>query len=349
MSLPFLIIALLISTIGGLLFKFLKFPAGLLVGGIVAVSIFNILSGSVIAPPYLTIILQIVSGTLIGSSFTKKDILDIRSLLFPAILLIGGMVVTNLLVGSIIALVSPLDLLSSLMGTIPGGVTESVIMADQLGADVASVALMQLSRLLLSLLIFPSFIHYVLRHEESFKEDASSRGEGKVITSRLKRIIYTVIVGTTAGFAGSFIPFIPVPAMLCSLVATSIANIFITPTLFPIQFRQGAQIAAGVLVGSRVTMGTITGLKELIVPVLIMFLGFLIIHSLLAILVSKVTGMNKGITLFSSIPAGASDIALVASEMNYSSPVIALFQMLRLISCITIFPLVIKIFVMIVS
>jgi uncharacterized membrane protein AbrB (regulator of aidB expression) len=64
--------------------------------------------------------------------------------------------------------------------------------------------------------------------------------------------------------------------------------------------------------------------------------------------VSRVTGLNKGVSLFSAIPAGASDIALVASEMHYQSPAIALFQLVRLISCMTIFPIVIKLFVLLV-
>jgi len=59
--------------------------------------------------------------------------------------------------------------------------------------------------------------------------------------------------------------------------------------------------------------------------------------------------LHKGIAMFCMIPAGVSDIALVASEMHYQSPVIALLQMVRLLSCITIFPIVIKLFVLLVQ
>ena len=349
MNTLFLLLALVVSTIGGIVFRRLNFPAALLVGGILAVSVLNIATGKVIAPPYLTIILQILSGTLIGSSFSKRDILDVRKLLLPAILLVGGMLINNLFIGSLIAYFSPLDLLSSLMGTIPGGVTESVIMADQLGADVTSVAVLQLSRLLFSLLLFPSLIQFLLRGDEPYTEEQVIRNTINVYGGEGKRIAYTATIGIVSGVAGSFIPFIPVPAMLASLIAVSIANMFVSPTLFPRKFRQGAQIAAGVLVGSKVTMDTILGLWELIIPVTIMLFGFLVVHTVIARFVSRVTGLNKGISLFCAIPAGASDIALVASEMHYQSPVIALFQMIRLISCITIFPLFIKLFVALVQ
>lgn len=344
----FLLIALLVAATAGGVFLRLKVPAGLLVGGILAVSLLSILTGNVVAPPYLTIILQILSGTLIGSSFAKQDLLDIKKLIVPAVLLVGGMLANNLIIGSLIAWLSPLDLLSSLMGCIPGGVTEIVIMADQLGADVPAVAVMQLSRLIFSLLFFPSLIKYLTRNDEPYTEHLDQRLGGQQTVRMGKRILYTMAVGTIAGLTGSFIPFIPVPAMLSSMLAVSAANMFVSKTHFPRAFRRIAQVAAAVLVGSKVSLETITSLVQMIVPVGIMLVGYLVIHTVIGLAVSRFTGLNRGVSLFCAIPAGASDIALVASEMNYQSPAIALFQMVRLISCITIFPIVIKLLVMLV-
>ncbi len=344
-----IVFALGVSAFGGLLFARFRFPAGLLVGGIVAVSLLNIATDKVVAPTYLTTILQILSGTLIGSSFSKKDVLEIKKLLLPAVLLVTGMLLNNLLIGVVVAAVSSLDLTSALMGAIPGGVTESVIMADQLGANVPAVAVMQLSRLLFSLVLFPSLIKFLLRNDEPYNEHTAMQRVEVPHMSVPQRIFSTSIIGTVFGIAGSFIPFIPVPAMLASLVAVSVTNMFVFPTLFPRRFRQGAQIAAGVLVGSRVTPSTIAGLGELIVPISIMLFGFLVFHMAIAWLVSKTTRLHKGIAMFCMIPAGVSDIALVASEMHYQSPVIALLQMVRLLSCITIFPIVIKLFVLLVQ
>lgn len=337
---------MLVAALGGLACTYLKVPAGLLVGGLISVSVLNIATGIVVAPPFLTVTIQILSGTLIGSSFSKQDILDIRSLLLPALLLIGGMLVNNLVVGSIVASLSELDLLSSLLGTIPGGVTEIVIMADQLGADVPAVAVMQLSRLILSLIFFPSLIKFLTRHDAPYEVSLAQARSGGQLPGVGKRVIYTMVVGTAAGVAGSFIPFVPVPAMLASMLCVSLANMFISPTFFPRKFRKFAQVAAAVLVGSKVTAETIMSLSQLLIPVLIMLTGFLVFHTLIALFVSRVTGLNKGVSLFSAIPAGASDIALVASEMHYQSPAIALFQLVRLISCMTIFPIVIKLFVL---
>ena len=339
---------MLVAALGGRVCTFLKVPAGLLVGGLISVSVLNIATDIVVAPPFLTIGIQILSGTLIGSSFTKQDILDIKKLLLPVVLLIGGMLVNNLVVGSVVALLSPLDLMSSLLGSIPGGVTEIVIMADQLGADVPAVAVMQLSRLILSLIFFPSLIKFLTRHDDPYEDRVGlAASDGKVMSPGT-RVFYTMAVGSAAGMAGSFIPFIPVPAMLASMLCVSLANMFVSPTFFPGKFRKFAQVAAAVLVGSRVTAETIMSLSQLIFPVFIMLAGFLVFHTLIALFVSRVTGLNKGVSLFSAIPAGAIDIVLVANEMHYQSPAIALFHLVRFISCMTIFPIVIKLFVLLI-
>ncbi len=345
----YFLFALIVSSAGGFLLLKLKFPAGMLIGGIIAVSVFSVVTGRVHSPTYLSTVLQILSGTLIGSSFSKRDFQAIRLITVPAFLFILGMLINNLAIGSLIAWLSPLDLVTALAGVVPGGMAESFLMADQLGADVPSVAIMHLSRLLLSLLFFPSLIQFLLRDEEPYREEGQVQALREDRTQkRSLQIFYTMAVGAIAGFAGSFIPFIPVPAMLTSMLAVSLSNMFIRPTCFPRSFRRIAQILAGVLVGSKVTMDTILGLGELIVPVGIMLAGYLVFHTLIGLAVSKITGLNKGIALFCSIPAGASDIALIASDMEYTSPVIALLQMTRLVSCITIFPLFIKLFILIV-
>ena len=343
-------IAIACGATGGFLLMRLRFPAGLLVGAILAVSTFSVFSGGLQVPSYFSVLLQILSGTLIGSSFSKKDLKEVGKLLLPSSLFIIGMVLTNLLMGTLISLLSPLDLITALAGTIPGGMTTSFIMADQLGADVPTVAVMHLSRLLFSLMLFPSLIHFLLRNDESYREETVMvSGKSSRVLPRGLQVLYTLTVGALSGWAGSYIPFIPVPAMLTSMVAVSAFNVSLHPTCFPTPLRKGAQVLAGVLVGSKVTMDTVLGLGQLIVPVVMMLAGYLLFHTLTGFAVSRITGMNKGISLFCTIPAGASDIALIADDMAYSSPVIPLIQMTRLIASITVFPIIIKLFALFVG
>ncbi len=336
------------SLIGGGIAKLLRLPAPFLVGGILSVSIVNIITSRVILPSYLPLILQIASGTLIGSAFTKRDLLGIKKVLLPALFMVFFMVVNNLCIGSLIAAVSHLDLLTALMGTIPGGVTESVLMATVMGADVSSVAVMQLMRLVLSLIFFPSLISFLIRNDDPYIQEEEEESERRALNFPSLRVLLTLVFGIAGGIGGIYLPFLPVASMICSMVAVAIANIFFFDTLFPKVGKKGAQVLTGILVGSRVTISTVMSLKTLLIPVLIMIVGFLLIHSLNGILTAKLFKMNKPVMLFCSIPAGASDIALIASEMKYESPIIALFQIVRLVSCITIFPLVIKLFVMVV-
>ncbi len=346
----YFLIAIAVAAAGGYLLMRLKFPAGLLVGGIIAASTFSVLTGKVQPPGYFSVVLQILSGTLIGSSFSKKDLMGIKSLLFPSSLFIVGMILTNLIMGTVISLVSPLDIITALAGTIPGGMATSFIMADQLGADVPTVAIMHMSRLLFSLIFFPSLINFLLRHDASYQEEIGTGGsESGRRMPKLVQVLYTLAVGTVGGIAGSFIPFIPVPAMLFSMIAVSAMNVSVHPTCFPVPLRRVAQVLSAVLVGSKVSMDTILGLQNLIIPVILMISGYLVLHTLIGYAVAKITGLNKGIALFCTIPAGASDIALIAHDMEYSSPVIPLIQITRLIASITLFPIIIKLFALIIQ
>lgn len=336
----YFIITILISLLSGLVAKKLKFPSPLLVGGIIGVSIFNILTSHATSTEFNKFFLQVISGSFIGSTLGKNEILDMKRIILPSIVMIVGMMIVNIFVGTLIYFVSPMDYLTALLSTVPGGVTETTLMAESMGAVVSSVAMMQLVRSIGSLIFFPILIGFILK-----KQELPIIIEGHIVKespNKVRRVFFTLTIGTIGGLCGYLFPSVPASQMVFSLIFVSLFNIFVFKCEVPLPYKRAAQVATGTFVGAKVTMDTISSMNEILFPLVMLMLGYLIFHTLLALFISKHFKLNKGVMLFSCIPAGASDVALIASDYNCNSSYIAIFQIIRLISCIIVFPAMIN-------
>lgn len=336
----YFLITIIISLLSGLVAKRLKFPSPLLVGGIIGVSIFNVFTNNATSTEFNKFFLQVISGSFIGSTLGKNEIIDMKKIILPSLFMIVGMMIVNIFVGTLIYFISPMDYLTALLSTVPGGVTETTLMAESMGAVVSSVAMMQLVRSIGSLIFFPILIGFLLRNEEIPLELTAK--VNKKASNNGVSVFFTLAIGTVGGLCGYLFPAVPASQMVFSLIFVAIFNVFVFKCEVPIIFKRAAQVATGTFVGAKVTMATVSSMNEILIPLILLMLGYLIFHTILAILLSKIFYLNKGVMLFSCIPAGASDVALIASDYNCNSSYIAIFQIIRLISCIIIFPAMIN-------
>ncbi len=330
----YFIISISISIISALIAKKIKIPAYLLVGGILGVAIFNIITNKAYSPEFNKFFLQVISGSFIGTTINSKELKNLKYIIIPAILMVIGMSSVNIFMGSLIYLLTKFDYLTMLLSTIPGGVTETVMVAQAMDANVSIVAVMQLFRSVGSLIIFPLVINILLKKDRQVIK-IDQKVNQKVDN---KYLFVTLIVGSIGGLFGYFLSFIPASQMVLSFIFVSIFNLITKNAVISVNLKKMAQISTGVFVGSKVTLETVLYLENIFIPVILMLLGYLIFHIILALLISFVTNIERDVMLFSCIPAGASDIALIAASFNCNSPYIAIFQIIRLISCILIYP-----------
>lgn len=156
-------LTMMVATVGGLIGLKLKIPAGALIGAMFAVGIYNIMGRESYIPANVRIAIQIVAGAMIGLQVGKDTILGLKDMVVPAVIIIFGVVVINLVIGLLIAKFSNLDLATSLFASAPGGLTEMTLAANALGADTPKVALLQLLRLVSVITILPLILRYVLQ------------------------------------------------------------------------------------------------------------------------------------------------------------------------------------------
>ena len=89
-------ITVLMGVTGGLTAIKLKIPAGAIIGSMFAVVAFNILTGKAVFPQETRILLQIGTGAYIGSRIYKKDVIELKNIITPTIILTVTMCLYNI-------------------------------------------------------------------------------------------------------------------------------------------------------------------------------------------------------------------------------------------------------------
>lgn len=157
-----LLITLSLAATAGYLGYWLKVPAGALTFSMPAVAALNIFTGRGLMTAQLKSAVQILAGVLIGVRVTYGDILSLRTILLPAGILLIGIIAINLFVGYILHKTTGLDLITSLIASVPGGVTDMALIARELGADQSKVAILQLFRYVFVIGLYPAVIRILL-------------------------------------------------------------------------------------------------------------------------------------------------------------------------------------------
>ncbi len=150
-----------VALVLGLVGFMIKIPAGTMTFAMIAVGALNIFSGRGYMPLNLRRATQVFAGILIGERMTYADIIALKSVIIPAIIMLIGIIVVNFLIGFLISKVSNMEIITALLASAPGGVSDMALIAKDLGGDAPKVAIMQLSRYVFIIAIFPVVIKYV--------------------------------------------------------------------------------------------------------------------------------------------------------------------------------------------
>jgi membrane AbrB-like protein len=160
---------LIIACIGGFIGLKIRLPAGALVGSMLFVAIYNILSGSGAIPANLKAVAQIIVGGLIGLYFTKQFVLDLKNLIVPVLILTAGMMASCVILGFLISKLTGLDLLTALFSSAPGGLTDVTLISEAYGADISKVAVLHLARMITVITILPLIIKLFTKYVSHYE------------------------------------------------------------------------------------------------------------------------------------------------------------------------------------
>lgn len=331
----YLLILHIAGTAGGLFLRKFRLPAGALVGALLAAMLVNSMYTTDLLYPYeLRLFIQILSGLVIGTRFTRSDIRSLRSMALAVFILMAVLLATNLVFAFIMEYTTELSFMTSFFACAPGGVSDLALVATDFGAVMEHVALLQLFRLVTVILVFPPMIRKMLGINSQAKEKTLSvtRKEGTIPTH-----LITFFCALAGGLAFQALS-IPAGAILGAILAVALLNLGSDKASYPLSLKVMVQIAAGTYIGSRITLSSFSSMHVLLVPALILVVELFFMAFVAAFVLHKVCHLSWATALFSATPGGIQEMGLISDELGLETPKIVLMHTFRILAVLGVLP-----------
>ncbi|MCF1684570.1 AbrB family transcriptional regulator [Tetragenococcus halophilus] len=328
----------IVAFIGAKIGQKFHFPAPFMIGSMLAVMLFSVVSDTAYFPQQAKVIAQIVAGIFIGQKLTRNDVINLKYVIKPTILLLLILTVNTFILGFVFSWLFNWNVLTGLLASTPGGLMDTTLIAADFSAEIHVVAIMQLVRSVGVLLIFPSWINLFSTEETS--ETSKEKEDQKDQSSKLNKKHFFIVmsIGIVGGLLGYVLGF-PAGTLSLSLLFSALFKLRTNISAFPIQIRQFAQILAGSMVGASFTREVASSLRTFLIPAVLLIVIYLFISYLYAQINKHKGWLDFTSALFASCPAGATDIALISADYGVNMNSVAMIQIARLIHAVGIMPL----------
>lgn len=320
---------LLIGVIGGSLFAIADLPLPWMLGAMAATMVASLSGAEIRLPQPMRKPMIAVVGVALGSAFTP-DRLEGMSTWLPSLAVLPiYVVVIGCLVLVYLRSRSHFDGKTAFFAATPGGLSEMVILADQLGGDLRNVALFHATRLALIVFSIPLIANLVVTLEPVSTIDA---GDDEIIPSDLL-ILAALLV---AGWLLALPLRLPSPSFMGPLFLSSAVHLAgMTEATPPFIVVAMAQLVIGTSVGCRfsgVPLGLI--LRTLTIGAGGAFLMF-IVTLMFAFGLYAFTGNPLALLLLALIPGGFPEMSLIALSMGFDPAFVVTHHGFRVLLVVT--------------
>jgi len=156
--------------------------------------------------------------------------------------------------------------------------------------------------------------------------------------------IQTMAVAAVTGIIGKRMN-IPAGILLFSMIGVICLKLFCSKAYMPIWAKRLAQVLSGAYIGCSMSYNDVLELKYLIIPAVLLLLGYFTICLIVGKVLSKHFGMSLKEGMLVATPAGASDMALISSDLGVQSNDLIALQIIRMVVVISVFPQIINLIV----
>ncbi|MBQ9326479.1 MAG: AbrB family transcriptional regulator [Clostridia bacterium] len=346
-TLLWFLITLALAFVGGTIAIRLKIPAGGMIGGMLAVAILNILTGNCIMYPEVKIAVQICLGAMSGSRVGKKEVLDMKRLIVPIMLMFLVCLTLNVFFGIAVLKTTSLDISTALLAITPGGATDMIFVAADIGADTGMVGIMQSLRMIFSncilTLIFVAMIkrHEKREHKTTYQVQASQRKK----TQRADHYWLRVAgMYATASAGGLLFRKLGVPGgtLVGAMVFTVIHNCILGKVEYPSMVKKYQQVFTGAYIGVGITAATLAQIPSVAIGMLLSIVDIMVYVLLMSFVLRKTSRMDYGTSLLCSTPGGIGEVSILSEELNTDTPTVAVFNTARMILIVATFPIILQ-------
>ena len=325
---PRLTLGLLIGCAGAAAFVALRLPLPWFLGALTATLLAAVLDLPFAAPKSLGVALRAVLGVAIGAAFTPEILsrgapmlISLLGLLPWLALLIGGgyWFFTRRVL---------LDPMTAFFAAVPGGLSDMVLLAEEMGANTRAVTLIQLSRNILVVFALPLYIQW---HEQISVARQAFAAKSHILDLSPTGFVELLVLG----FAGAAVAIrlgIAGGAIVGPMVLSGIVHVMgLTTASVPFEIMTPVQILLGILLGAQFRGLTWLEFRTTLTAGLVFTVLLLIGAPLVSAAVAHFSGFPSTLTLMGYAPGGQAEINILAFALGVDVAFVAIHHLVRLV------------------
>ena len=313
-------------------------------------------------PDWSILLLQITFGGFLGCQADRDSVARVRALGRPVALATAWTIVSAFVIALLLAGLTRLDMTSSFLSAVPGGVAEMSAMSISMEANTAIVAALQSLRVIATMGLVPLLSTRIMIANGGYPAatgaGTSAAARGSAVSSEPYLVddvparwhlwgrnhtagwLATLAVGLVGGLLCTYLQ-VPAGGILGSMATVAIGRIAgMGLQKPPPVLRLVALMGMGSYVGTSFSAQTLLQLRDIALAAVLVTAATVGSGMALAKVLERYFGMDAPTALLACAPAGVTQMAVIADEIGSDVLVVTLFQLTRLMSCVFILPMI---------
>lgn len=311
---------------GAVAFVLLKFPLPWFLGALTACLIASVTRLPVARPAGLSIPMRATLGVAVGSAYTPTLLERLPGMLGSLALLVPFMGLIIVIGMLFYERVARLDRPTAFYAAVPGGLTDMTTMAEDSGANVRAIILIQASRILVVVFALPLWLQW---------HDGLAVGQAFATRVRLADIWpFDILVMVAMGWGGWWVAarlrLAGAPIVGPMLASGIVHALGYTAAKVPLEVLIVAQISVGAMLGCQFRGLTLREFTGTMTWGIANALVLLVVTGAVAWGVSRLTGFDPVSVLLAFAPGGQTELNLLAYVLGLDVAYVALHHLMRL-------------------
>ncbi|MGE7659039.1 AbrB family transcriptional regulator [Bacillus altitudinis] len=289
---------------------------------------------------------QFILGIELGQKMNMKVLHIFAENWLPVSFMLVFSILLAMLSGFVLWKLSKTDMLTSFVGTAPGGLSAMPGIAQEVGANTAVVSLVQTIRVLMVVLTIPFTVFYLNTKSQSDVVVA----QGSAFSSG----VFTIsnISWTAALILGAWLMsrlavrlHFPAPWLIGSMLGVAALQVGAGALTghdlipyWPAQANIASQVFLGATIGSKMNKQMFVGLKNTLIVAAVSSAGLIAATVLSSIAIAEITGISVITAILAFSPGGIAEMATTAVTLHEDSTFVVAVQVVRIILVIAMLP-----------
>jgi len=282
---------------------------------------------------------QIILGLYLGLKINREQVKALRQLAGPTGLVVAWTILSTIVMAWLLVWLTGLDTPTALLGATPGGLAEMSILALSYDADVPAVALLQLFRLILIIVLIPPLAVRVNQRQGETTTSAPANGREETVCEAESRDIPLALLSGVIPGTAFLLLGVPAGGLIGGLVGLGLFKTLGNKEFtLPRAPQVIAQLGIGATVGLKFTPQLLGEFTSLLIAVVIYSLIVVVSGIGLAYVMRRQTKWDLATCLLCSAPGGLMQMAIIAEDLGADSIKVSLLQLIRLLTIVLLMP-----------